>query len=194
MQEPCKTASHTKAAPLTAYQLAAAALITALTCILGPMSVPIGPIPVSLTNLAALFGVTVLGLRLGAMSQLAYLLLGAAGLPVFSGYAGGLVKLVGPTGGYLVGFFVMTVVAGAFAARFEGRPLPSLAGMALGIALDYVLGTAWFMFQMGCGLGYALLTCVAPFVLWDAAKAVLAYVLGMAVRRRLARAGLLARI
>ena len=84
----------------TIYQLTTCAIMTALMCILGPMSIPIGPIPVSFTNLVIYLAVYLLGTKGATISYLIYLLLGAVGLPVFSGYAGGLAKLAGPTGGY----------------------------------------------------------------------------------------------
>ena len=77
-------------------------VMAAVTCILGPLSVPIGQIPISLTNLVIYFTVFVLGIWAGTGSYGIYLLLGAVGLPVFSGFAGGLGKLLGPTGGYLI--------------------------------------------------------------------------------------------
>ena len=86
---------------ITTYQLAVTGLMTALTCILGPMSLalPFTPVPISLTNFVVFLSVWLLGWRLGTVSYLIYLLLGLAGLPVFSGFTGGAGKLLGPTGG-----------------------------------------------------------------------------------------------
>jgi len=176
---------------LTIYQMAATALVAAVLCILGPLAVPIGPVPISLTNLVALFGVCLLGTRLGTASMVVYLMLGAVGLPVFSGYGGGLAKLAGPTGGYLIGFVFMALIAGVFFEKSGGRAVPSMLGMALGTLVDYVLGTAWFIFQMKTGLWQALCLCVFPFVIGDAIKIAIAYFGGTALRRRLAQAGVL---
>ena len=92
------------------YQLACCALMAALMCIFGPMSVPIGPVPVSLTNLVIYFTVYLIGMKGATVSYLIYMLLGIVGLPVFSGYQGGLAKVAGPTGGYLVGFILMALI------------------------------------------------------------------------------------
>ena len=96
----------------TVYQLCFMALMAAVTCILAPMSIPIGPIPISLTNLVVYFTVYVIGTKAGVCSYCIYVLLGIVGLPVFSGYVGGPAKIAGPTGGYIVGFIVMSVVGG----------------------------------------------------------------------------------
>lgn len=182
---------------LTTYQLSVTALMAAVMCVLGPVSVPIGPVPLSLTNLVIFFAVYLLGAKLGALSVLVYLVLGAVGLPVFSGYAGGLAKLAGPTGGYLVGFVPMAFVIGLFveqADRLEARalrPVLEVAGFLLGEAVLYVIGTAWFVVLMDCTVSYALGICVVPFLPGDAAKIVLAVVFGALLRRRLIQARVL---
>ncbi len=114
-----KTISNTK---LSVYQMAAAALMTAVLCVLGPLSIPIGPVPISLTNFVIYITLYLLGTKLGTLSYCIYLLLGTAGLPIFSGYSGGLAKLAGPTGGYLVGFIAMAVIAGIFIQKITEKP------------------------------------------------------------------------
>ena len=89
---------------ITTFEMAMCGIFAALMCIAGPLSVPIGPVPVTLTNLVIYFALAVCGTRLTLISCIVYLLLGAAGLPVFSGLQGGLAKMAGPTGGYLIGF------------------------------------------------------------------------------------------
>lgn len=90
----------------TVYQLCFMALMAAVTCILAPLSIPIGPIPISLTNLVVYFTVYVIGLKAGTCSYCLYVLLGVVGLPVFSGYVGGPAKIAGPTGGYITNYAV----------------------------------------------------------------------------------------
>ena len=99
------------------------ALMAALTCILGPMSItlPFTPVPISFTNLVIYFAVMVIGMKRGTISYLVYLLIGAVGLPVFSGFSGGLAKLAGPTGGYLVGFIFLALISGFFVEKFSGN-------------------------------------------------------------------------
>ena len=88
------------------------AIMAALMCILGPMSIPIGAVPISFTNLVIYLTVYLLGAKKGCISYLIYMLLGVVGLPVFSGYTGGIAKLAGPTGGYLVGFILLALISG----------------------------------------------------------------------------------
>ena len=130
---------------LTTAQMTVAALMTAVMCILGPMALPlpVSPVPISLTNLVLYFMIYILGTKLSLISLGIYLLLGAVGLPVFSGFAGGLGKLAGPTGGYLLGFVFMTIISGFAVERFPGRPVICGAGMILGTAVCYLFGTVW---------------------------------------------------
>ena len=93
------------------YQMAIIGVMTAIICILGPLSIPIGLVPVSLTNLAILFALYVLGMKKGTLSCILYLLIGLIGLPVFSGFSSGPGKLLGPTGGYLIGFIFMALIS-----------------------------------------------------------------------------------
>lgn len=149
------------------------ALFAAITCVLGPMSVPIGPVPISLTNLVLYFSLYFLGWKKGTITYMIYLLLGLVGLPVFSGFTGGVGKLAGPTGGYLIGFIFLTIVTGLFIEKFENILL-RLTGMILGTAIAYVLGTAWFCISMGTGVMAALATCVFPFIIGDLVKMIVA--------------------
>ena len=99
---------------LSVKSLTLIGLMTAVTCILGPLSIPLpfSPVPISFTNLAIYLSVFVLGMKKGTVSYIVYLLLGMVGLPVFSGFTGGLGKLAGPTGGYLAGFIFLAIIAG----------------------------------------------------------------------------------
>ena len=121
------------------------ALMAALTCILGPMSItlPFTPVPISFTNLVIYFAVMVIGMKRGTISYLVYLLIGAVGLPVFSGFSGGLAKLAGPTGGYLVGFIFLALISGFFVEKFSGNIVMAVIGMVLGTAVTYAFGTIW---------------------------------------------------
>ena len=100
------------------YTLTSCALMAAVLCILAPMVVPIGPIPISLASFLLYITAYILGGRSALISCGIYVLLGAAGLPVFSGYAGGLAKLTGPTGGYIIGYLFMVYIAGKLIDKF----------------------------------------------------------------------------
>ena len=111
-------------------------LMAALTCIAGPLSLPLpfSPVPISLTNLAIYFSVYILGMKRGTISYLVYLLLGLVGLPVFSAFTSGPAKLFGPTGGYLIGFIFIALISGYCVDRWNGRFVASFLGMAAGTA------------------------------------------------------------
>ena len=172
--------------PFSARELAEIALGAALICVCSWLTIP-GAIPFTLQSFAICLLAALLGLRgsLGALGL--YLLLGAVGLPVFSGFRNGLGVLLGPTGGYLIGF-VFTVLAVGFAAeRPSCRPLTLALGMLAGMLLCYACGTAWFVVvYMRSGKAISVLgalgLCVFPFLLPDAAKCALAVVLARRLR------------
>lgn len=173
------------------YQMAACAIMSALLCVLGPNSLPIGPIPISLTNLVIYLTVYILGAKGSVVSYLIYILLGAIGLPVFSGYQGGVGKIVGPTGGYLVGFIFIALIGGLVIEKTRANIWFTGIALICATAITYLFGTVWFIAQMDCTWGYALSVCVFPFIPFDLGKIVVASVLGKAVRKGLMSAGLL---
>ena len=176
---------------LTTYQMAVTALMASVMCVLGPLTVPIGAVPISLANFVICLTAWLLGPKFGTLSVAVYLCIGLIGVPVFSGYGAGLAKLAGPTGGYLVGYLLLALIGGLFIEKSNGNPVVSGIGLVLGDAACYVLGTAWFVFQMQCELGYALSVCVYPFIALDLAKIVVSCVVGALLRKRLVQAGVL---
>ena len=184
-------------------QLTLCGVMAAVMCVIAPISLPIGPISVTGGTLTVYLTACLLGPWRGLAATAAYLLAGFAGLPVFSNYMGGAGRLLGPTGGYLVGYLPMMLLAGLAADRAfrrfggQGRGERALAlalqiaGMALATAVLYAFGTAWYCVQAGVDLQKALAACVLPFIPFDLIKMVLALLTGAPVRRRLERAGLL---
>lgn len=170
------------------YSLAIMSLMTALTCILAPFSIPIGPVPISLTHLALYLSLYLLGWKSGTISYLMYLLLGALGLPVFSGFSGGLGKLFGPTGGYLFGTIFLAAFAGFFIQKSTHRLLHFFA-MSTGMLLCYTAGTIWFCQVTQTPFYTALGLCVFPFLPADFLKIILALLFGPKLRARLRHAG-----
>ena len=148
------------------------AVMAALICIAGPLTIVAGPVPLSLATFAVMLTGAVLGKKRGTAAVGLYLLIGIIGIPVFSGFSGGFQKLAGVTGGYLVGYLPCAFFAGLGAERAEreGRKWILPAMMVLGTAVLYTVGTAWFMIQTGDGLGAALGLCVLPFLPGDAVK------------------------
>lgn len=161
------------------------ALMTAVICILAPLSIPVGAVPISFTNLAIYFAVYLIGTKCAVYSYLIYYLLGIVGLPVFSGFTGGLSKAVGPTGGCLIGFFFMTIISGIFIEKFKDSRIMQLLGMILGTIVVYTMGTLWFSFVMKNSITEAFMICVAPFIVGDLIKMVLAMYIGSTIRNRI---------
>ena len=176
---------------LSIHQMAVIAFVSALMCILGPMSIPIGAVPISFTNFVIFLAAYLLGTKSGTISYCIYLLIGFAGLPVFSGYTGGIAKLAGPTGGYLIGFIFTAVVSGLFIQKSHGKTWFSILGMAIGMLVAYLFGTIWFVIEAGCTLWYALTVCVFPFLIGDAVKILLSTKIGPTLRGALIKAHLL---
>jgi len=168
-------------------------LMTAILCIMGPMSlvIPISPVPISLTNLAIYLAVILLGMRRGTIVTLVYLFIGFVGVPVFSAFTAGPGKLIGPTGGYLIGFIFLALIAGYAVDRFPGKIGWTALGMAIGTLVLYILGTAWLAYSAGMTFSQALFAGVIPFVLGDAIKIALAIMIGFPVKKRLIQTGIL---
>lgn len=147
-----------------------AALFAALTAVLSQISIPLYPVPMNLGILGVLLTAGMLGWKYGAISQIVYVLLGMVGAPVFAGFKGGLAVLAGPTGGYIAGYIVMAVITGLIIEKSNGNIFIWIAGMVLGVAVCYALGTAYFMLSTGNTLAQSLLLCVVPFILGDILK------------------------
>lgn len=163
-----------KKAPMTTAELAACALMAVVICVCSWISVP-APVPFTMQTFAVFCTLSLLGGRLGLISVAVYVLLGAVGLPVFSGFTGGIGKLLGPTGGYIAGFLLAAAVYWLL-ERWAGKSTVCRAAiLALGLAVCYAFGTVWYIqvYLKGGGavsLGGALAMCVFPFILPDAVK------------------------
>ena len=172
------------------FQMAVIGVAAAVLCVLGPLSIPIGVVPITFTNLAIYFVLYALGVKKGTVSFIIYLLIGLTGVPVFSNFTGGPVKLLGPTGGYLIGFIFMALIAGFFIDRFFESKVLCFTGMIIGTAICYSFGTAWLSYQASMSLSAALSVGVIPFIPADLIKILMAVFIGPKLRRRLIQAGL----
>lgn len=162
-----------------------AALFAAVLCAVAPFTIPIGPIPLSLATLVIYLAASTLNWKYGTLAVVLYVLIGTVGLPVFSGPSGGVQKLVGPTGGFIIGYILCALVIGLIIDRLESKKWAYPAAMVLGTAVLYALGTAWFMVLMDATLVKALTLCVLPFLIGDAVKIVLASVIAPVLRKAL---------
>lgn len=164
--------------------MALCALFAALLAICGWIAVPAGDIVFTMQTFGIFLTLGLLGGKRGTLSILVYLLLGAAGLPVFSGFRGGIGALLGVTGGYLAGF-LFTGLVYWLVTTCGG---PKLLAMMLGLLTCYTFGTFWFRFgylQSGSaiGIGAVLLKCVVPYLLPDGLKLALALLMTRKLKR-----------
>ena len=168
------------------------ALMSAVLCIVAPFAipVPISPVPISLATFVVYLTAALLGAKKGTISVFVYLLLGMAGLPVFSGFSGGMGVLIGPTGGYLLGYPVCAAIVGWLTERKkDGKVAWNILAMILGTVACYGFGTAWFLESMEdtYTLAQALVVCVVPYLIFDVIKIIVAAAVSAPVRKLLRR-------
>lgn len=163
------------------------ALFAVVMAVCAWISIPTA-IPFTLQTLGVFLAVGVLGGKRGTLAVLVYLLMGAVGLPVFSGFTGGLGRLLHVTGGYLVGFLVCALVMWAMEALLGRRGWVLALSMIAGLLACYAFGTGWYILLYAqssgaVGLGTVLLWCVVPYLIPDAVKIALALLLSQRLSR-----------
>lgn len=171
----------------TVREMVFTAICAALICILAPISVPIGTIPISLGTFAIYFSAALLGGKRGTAAVIVYIMLGMVGLPVFSSMRGGIAVLFGTTGGYITGYIPLALLTGIFSDIKSKHNWTIPVGMVLGTVALYEFGTAWYMIMSGNPLEVAWNFCVKPFLIFDSIKMVFATMLAAALKPRLSR-------
>ena len=172
------------------YFLTTCAIMAALLCIISPLSIPIGEVPISLATFIIYVAVWLLGPYGATLSVIVYLFLGIVGLPVFTGGVGGIGKLAGPTGGYLAGYIILAFVSGLFLKLSNRNLVVTIIGMIIATAILYAFGTTWFIIQINSDLANAMKVCVLPFIPFDFVKIGLAAAIGKPALKGLSKAGL----
>ena len=187
-------------------QMAEIALMSAVLCVVSPFTVPVpmSPVPLSLSLFAVYLAAVLLGAKRVAICVLIYVLIGMVGLPVFSGFSGGIGVLLGPTGGYIIGYIPCALLTGVLAERKRlvkteaeqqkrvqhWRKITwNTVAMVLGTLICYACGTAWFLVIMGgtYTLMQALVICVVPYLIFDIIKIVAAAAIVLPMQRILRR-------
>ncbi len=163
------------------------ALLAAIICILAPISIPAGLVPITLGTLAMYFVAAVAGAKRTAVALCLYILIGCVGIPVFAGFTGGFQRVAGITGGYIVGFLPMSVLTAFLIDQKPDCIWMYPVAMVAGTVLLYVVGTAWFVLQSGRTLAAALAACVLPFLFGDALKIAVASIFAPRLRKVLQR-------
>ncbi len=157
------------------------AIFTALIAVCSWISIP-AAVPFTMQTFAVFAALGVLGGKRGTIAVLVYILLGAVGLPVFSGFGAGPGVLLGTTGGYIIGFLFSGLIYLAAEKLFGNSAAVKIGAMVVGLLVCYAFGTAWFMVvyarsKGAVSLGAALGWCVIPFVIPDLVKMGLAWLL-----------------
>lgn len=159
------------------------AMIAALLTVCAWLAVPVGSAAITMQTFGVFLSLFLFGGKKTVAAILVYLFLGGVGLPVFSGFRGGLGVLLGPTGGYIWGFWVMALLYW-LTKRVWKKPVLSCV---LGLLACYTVGTVWYAFAYMTvgGLFAILLQCVLPYLLPDAAKLFLAWMLYRRLKRHI---------
>ena len=171
---------------MKAKNMALCGLFTAVLAVCAWISVPFGDSVITLQTFGIFLTLGLLGGKLGSITVLVYLLLGAVGAPVFSAFRGGLGALLGTTGGYIFGF-MLTAILYWILTSIKDTPLTRLMAMIFGLLLCYGCGSWWYMTRyLSSGdltLGLVLVKCVLPYLIPDAVKLGLAWILTGKLKR-----------
>lgn len=167
------------------------ALFAAIIGVLAQITIPLPLVPITGQTLAIGLAATILGARHGTYAVILYLIIGSVGVPVFAEFTGGVAKLVGPTGGYLIGFIPTAFVIGLYMEKlgftFKNAVIANIIGMFIALAF----GTAWLKIAADLSWTAAIASGMTPFLIVGVIKAVLASWIGIIVRNRLITAKLL---
>lgn len=177
---------------LSTRDLIITALFTSLTAVGGFISIPLGPVPLTLQTLFVVLSGLILGAKLGALSQITYVILGLIGIPVFSGGTGGLSSVVSPTFGFLISFIVAAYVIGKITEKNKSLS-KIIYSVISGSFVIYIIGIPYFYFiftnYLGKSINFytALKYACLPFIPGDIVKAILAIILARQLIPRLSK-------
>ena len=164
------------------YEMCLVAIGSALMAALSPISIPLEPVSITLATLVLYLLGAILPLKLAAFPILIYLLLGFVGLPVFSKFQGGAQVILGPTGGFLMGYLPCILLESLLITLFPSKKWIYPVAMLLGTAVLYALGVLWFVLYGGNSFVKGLTFCVLPFLPLDSFKIFVASLCGIRLR------------
>lgn len=168
-------------------QLVYPAFFAALTAVMSFISIPMpfSLVPITGQTLAVMLTGSILSVRQAYWSMMTYLLIGAVGVPVFAGFTGGIGVILGPTGGYLVGYLPGVMLIAFLKGQNNQLWSLALANIIGGIGVVYLLGIAWLSLVTGIGLQKAVMVGALPFIPADVIKVIMATIIGAAINKRL---------
>lgn len=160
-------------------------IFAAITAILAQISIPLpfSPVPFTMQILAVALAGFLLGAKRAFISQMVYIFIGIIGLPVFSGFKGGFNIVLGPVGGFIIGFPIMAFIIGYISEK-NSNLKNVIAVMFIALFIDYFLGASQFALVMNVSFKEALITTVFPFIFFDSIKLILVSLLGVKIKSR----------
>lgn len=169
-------------------ELILTALFAAIITVCAWTAIPIGAVPITLHTFAVFCALNILGGKNGTLSFIVYMLLGIVGLPVFAGFKSGIAVIIGPTGGYLLGYLLMCLIYWSGTKLLGSKLAIRIILMTIGLAICYLFGTVWFVCVYSNGdssitFYSALKICVIPFVPFDLIKLVLSLIITERVKK-----------
>lgn len=167
------------------------ALFAAIIGVLAQITIPLPVVPITGQTLAIGLAATILGSRLGLISVILYIIIGATGVPVFAEMKAGIAVLVGPTGGYLVGFIPAVYIIGLYLEKTSFSFIQAMVANTIGMIITLLFGTIWLKYAADLSWATALTSGLTPFVAVGLIKAGLASWIGVLIRKRLISARLL---
>ena len=165
-------------------------MMTVVMAICSLITIP-GAVPFTLQTMAVFMGIWIIGGKYMTYSLILYMIMGSIGVPVFSGFKGGIGVILGPTGGYIVGFVLITGGVWIYEKITDDiSDKIQIIIMIAGMLLCYFCGTVWYMYVMkitinGEGISSILMICVVPYILPDTIKFILAKIIGKRVKRHI---------
>ncbi|WP_077213367.1 biotin transporter BioY [Bacillus dakarensis] len=167
------------------------ALFAAVIGVLAQLTIPLPLVPITGQTLAIGLAATILGARYGTLSVILYLIIGSAGVPVFAEFSAGISKLVGPTGGFLVGFVPAAFLMGIYMEKWGFNFKNALIANIIGMIVTLIFGTVWLKISASLTWTAAFASGFTPFLIVGIIKAALASWIGITIRKRLISARLL---
>lgn len=177
-------------------QIVLVGMFAALLAIISPFQIilPFSPVPITLQIIGVTLAASILGSKLGSLSIIIYIVLGAIGLPIFAGFKSGVPTLVGPTGGYIIGFIVSAYFIGRFIEIKKDLSFFYVFFInIIGLLLVYTIGTIQLSFVYTHSFTKALTVGVIPYIIPDLVKLIFSSILIVQVQAALSKAGYLIR-
>ena len=174
---------------MSTKKITVTAIMTAVICLCSLITIPFFSVPFTMQTFGVFLALEILGAKLGAAAVGTYILLGLVGVPVFSGFGAGPAHIIGPTGGYIIGFLFTALIYLVFESLFKSqKPIIRWICRFLGLFICYFIGTVWFITVMGIngksiGVKAALTMCVLPFIIPDTVKIILAVYIGKLIKK-----------